>query len=238
VSNIYTTALKRMMGRGVQSQNLPRQQGKSAALAAEQHHSLVHHRSTSIAAPDWLEGFDPVSEWRDASAVAESFEFIILTEEDDGTARLSLGVCIHDCLQEDYETMTLLIPDRDRENQDDFIWCVPVERQKWKKWYALSEKFKTAVPKEHGGCRYMNRMEGRHVKTVLVMPNEEQSDDDAVTACAFLRMVKGLTCRMYIVRCTDDPLTGARLINKAAGANVSLVEDVEFTDEGCTTNEA
>lgn len=134
--------------------------------------------------------------------------------------------------------MTLLIPDRDRPNQEDFIWCVPIERVKWNKWYALSQKFKTCVPKEHGGgVRYMNRMEGRNVKTVLVMPNEEQTDDDAVTACAFLRMVKELSCRIYIVRCTDDPLTGARLIHKAAGADVSLVEDVEFTDEGCTSSE-
>ena len=133
--------------------------------------------------------------------------------------------------------MTLLIPDRDRENQDDFIWCVPIERVKWNKWYALSEKFKTVVPKEHGGgVRYMNRLEGRAVKTILVMPTESQTDDDAVTAAAFLRMVKGLTCRVYIVRCTDDPLTGPRLIAKCAGANVQYVEEVEFTDEGCATN--
>lgn len=133
-------------------------------------------------------------------------------------------------LEED--TVTLLIPDRDRDNQEDFIWCVPIDRVKWNKWYVLSEKFKTAVPKEHGGgIRYMNRMEGKNVKTVLVMPNAYQSDDDAITACAFLRMVKGLNCRMYIVRCTDDPLTGARLIHKAAGADVTLVEDVEFMSD-------
>lgn len=133
--------------------------------------------------------------------------------------------------------MTLLIPDRDRKNQDDFIWCIPIERAKWNKWFELSQKFKTAVPKEHGGgVRFMNRMEGRSVKTILVMPTAEQTDEDAVTACAYLRMVKGMTCRMYIVRCTDDPLTGARLIAKCAGANVNYVEDCEFTDEGTTTN--
>lgn len=133
--------------------------------------------------------------------------------------------------------MTLLIPDRDRENQDDFIWCVPIERVKWNKWYALSEKFKTAVPKEHGGgVRYMNRMEGGNIKTILVMPTEYQTDDDAVTACAYLRMVEGMTCRVYIVRCTDDPLTGPRLIAKCAGANVNYVEEVEFTDENCPTS--
>lgn len=134
-------------------------------------------------------------------------------------------------LQEEVDTMTLLIPDRDRENREDFIWCVPIERQKWNKWYKLSEQFKTVTPKEHGGVRYMNRMEGRSVKTILVMPNAQQSDDDAVTACAYLRMIKGMTCRMYVVRCTDDPLTGARLIERAAGADVTLVEDVELEGE-------
>ncbi len=131
--------------------------------------------------------------------------------------------------QVEADTVTLLIPDRDRPNQDDFIWCVPIERAKWNKWYALSERFKTCVPKEHGGgVRYMNRMEGRNVQTVLVMPNEEQSDEDALTACAFLRLVKNINCRMYIVRCTDDPMTGARMIHMAAGAEISHVEDVEF----------
>ena len=132
---------------------------------------------------------------------------------------------------EENDTVTLLIPDRDRENREDFIWCVPIERQKWNKWYALSEKFKTVTPKEHGGVRYMNRMEGRNVKTILIMPNAQQSDDDAVTACAYLRMIKGMTCRMYVVRCTDDPLTGARLIERAVGADITLVEDMELEGE-------
>jgi hypothetical protein len=152
-------------------------------------------------------------------------------------ARLAVCYTNQGALQEEMDTVTLLIPDRDRENQDDFIWCIPIERKKWNKWYELSQKFKTVVPKEHGGgVRYMNRMEGRNVKTILMMPAQDQTDEDAVTACAYLRMVKGHTCRMYIVRCTDDPLTGARLIAKCAGANVNYVEEVEFTDEGCTTD--
>lgn len=134
--------------------------------------------------------------------------------------------------------MTLLIPDRDRENKDDFIWCVPIERVKWNKWYALSEKFKTIVPPEHGGgVRYMNRMEGREVKTILMMPNESQTDEDAEHACAFLRMVKNMSCRMYIVRCTDDPLTGARLINKCVGADVTMVEEADFSEGDTPTDE-
>jgi hypothetical protein len=173
----------------------------------------------------------------DEHEIVQMEHAVIFLEGVDGAASIADSVYISGCNQEDFESMTLLIPDRDRENQDDFIWCVPIERVKWNKWYALSEKFKTAVPKEHGGgIRYMNRMEGRNVKTILVMPTEHQTDDDAVTACAYLRMVKGMTCRVYIVRCTDDPLTGPRLIAKCAGANVNYVEEVEFTDEGCTTD--
>lgn len=132
-------------------------------------------------------------------------------------------------MQEELSTVTLLIPDRDRDNKDDFIWCVPIEREKWNKWYELSQKFKTVVPVEHGGgVRYMNRMEGKQVRTVLVMPNEGQNDDDAMTACAFLRMVKAIDCRMYIVRCTDDPLTGAKLIYHAAGSEPTMLEEADF----------
>lgn len=198
----------------------------------------------SYVGPEWdsniyPDDFDPCDEWHlaDQPCVQQVLMGELIIEGVWSGETIAHSIRIHDCYQPDYETMTLLIPDRDRENQDDFIWCVPIERVKWNKWYALSEKFKTVVPKEHGGgVRYMNRMEGRNVKTVLVMPTEAQTDDDAVTACAYLRMVKGLTCRVYIVRCTDDPLTGPRLIAKCAGANVNYVEEVEFTDEGCTTS--
>ena len=145
-------------------------------------------------------------------------------------ASISDAIRIHDCYQEDFETMTLLVPDRDRENQEDFIWCLPVERQKFNKWFALSEKYKGITPKEHGGVRYVNRVEGSEVKTVLVMPTESQDDEMVTHACAFLRMVKGITARMYVIRSTDDPLSGARLINKVMGTDPKLVENIEDED--------
>jgi hypothetical protein len=126
--------------------------------------------------------------------------------------------------------MTLLIPDRERENQEDFIWCVPIERVKWNKWFELSQKFKCITPREHGGVRYMNRMEGKEVRTILMMPTEDQSDDDAMHACAFLRLVKGLTCRIYVVRCSDEQLSSAQMIARYAGADVKLVEDLDDSE--------
>lgn len=124
--------------------------------------------------------------------------------------------------------MTLLIPDRNKENREDFIWCIPIERVKWNKWYALSEKFNGKTPMK---VRFFNRMEGKEVKTVIVMPNSTQSDDDAETACAWLRMVKGVTCRMYVVRCTDDPLKGAGLIHAVMGVDPSFTEELEDPDD-------
>lgn len=148
----------------------------------------------------------------------------------------AIGACISDAIfingsyQEDYETMTLLVPDRDRENQEDFIWCLPVERQKFNKWFALSEKFRGITPKEHGEVRYVNRMEGNQVRTVLVMPVDGQTDEDVVHACAFLRMVKGISCRMYVIRCTDDPMSSAQMINKVMGTDPKMVENIEDED--------
>ena len=130
-------------------------------------------------------------------------------------------------VQFEEDTMTLLIPDRDRENREDFIWCVPIERQKWNKWFALSEQFKCVTPDIHGGVRYMNRMEGKQVKTVLMMPTFDQSDDDVLLACAYLRMIKQMTCRMYVVRCTDLPMNGPRIINAVAGANPDFMDELE-----------
>lgn len=149
---------------------------------------------------------------------------------------ISDAIRIHDCIQEDFETMTLLVPDRDRENQEDFIWCLPVERQKWNKWFALSEKYRGITPPNHGGVRYVNRVEDKEVKTVLVMPTEDQCDEDVVHACAYLRMVKNISCRMYVIRCTDDPLTGAKLLNKVMGTDPKDTENIE--DEDITQPEA
>ena len=145
-------------------------------------------------------------------------------------ASIADAIRIHDCLQEDFESMTLLIPDRDRDNQEDFIWALPVERQKFNKWYSLSEKFRGITPKEHGNIRYVNRVEGSEVKTVLVMPTSEHSDDDVVHACAFLRMVKGINCRMWVVRCSDDLPTTAQLINRVMGTDPKMVENIEDED--------
>lgn len=55
MSNPYTTALKRMMGRGVQVQNLPRQQGKSAALAAA--YGSQPHRITRAHPLEYVSGY-------------------------------------------------------------------------------------------------------------------------------------------------------------------------------------
>lgn len=155
---------------------------------------------------------------------------VIFLEYVNHAASIAEAIRIHDCTQEDFKSMTLLVPDRDRENQEDFIWCLPVERQKFNKWFALSEKFRGITPKEHGEVRYVNRMEGNQVRTVLVMPVDGQTDEDVVHACAFLRMVKGISCRMYVIRCTDDPLSSAQMINKVMGTDPKMVENIEDED--------
>ena len=125
-------------------------------------------------------------------------------------------------------TVTLLIPDRSREQREDFVWCIPIDRAKWTKWYELSITFKTITPEAHSGMHYINRMEGRQVRTIMMLPSGTQSDADVLQACAYLRMVKGMTCRMYVIRCTDDPVKGtAALINAVAGTDPKLMDNVE-----------
>lgn len=127
-------------------------------------------------------------------------------------------------------TMTLVIPDRNKEQREDFVWCLPVIRKSWQKWYDLAVKFKSITPQ---GVRYMNRMEGKKVMTVMILPNSDQSDDDAMVACAWLRMVKQMDCRMYVIRCTDDLPSPSKTIMDCAGADPQLVQEV---DDGNPSN--
>lgn len=121
--------------------------------------------------------------------------------------------------------MTLLIPDRNRDNLVDMVWCLPIQRDKWNKWWKLSTQFKC---KTETGMRYMNRMEGKKIHTVILLPTGEQSDDDASTAAAWFRFVKQFTGKIYVARCTDDPpRTFAQTITDVAGADSRMLMEVD-----------
>lgn len=126
--------------------------------------------------------------------------------------------------------MTLLVPDRDCDNQEDFIWCLPVDQAKWMKWYELAAKYKTETPEMHGGIRYINRMEGAHIRTVMMLPTVEQDDEQVLHACAFLRMTKKIDARIYVVRGTDQTMSSAMLMHKVMGTDPKMVEDVEIEE--------
>ena len=133
-------------------------------------------------------------------------------------------------LFKDHANVSLLIPDKDKQNQEDFIWALPIERVKWNKWYELSLRLKTVTP---GGVRYVKRKEGEKVVTILIMPNEKQSDDDAMVACAWLRMVQGVSCRMYVVRCTDQvgKMNAAQLLNAVVGLDPDTIHEIDDPEE-------
>lgn len=129
------------------------------------------------------------------------------------------------------ENMTLIIPDRNKESQEDFIWALPVEHVKWNKWYDLSKQFKCVTPTAHGGVRYMNRMEGKDVKTVVLLPTDQQSDDDVLTSAAWLRMIKQLSCRIYVIRAGGRPLSRAETINAVVGIDPDTLQELEDEEE-------
>lgn len=167
----------------------------------------------------------------DQQCAQEHGDCLLKDVELDGHTGMAFAYINQGFSQIEENSVVLLIPDRDRENQEDFKWCLPIDRVKWNKWYELSKKFRTVTPKAQGSVRYVNRMEGTTVKTVIMMPTGNHTDDDAMTACAWLRLVQGFTGRISVVRCTDDPIRGARLIERVAGTDPALVEDVEFDDE-------
>ena len=162
---------------------------------------------------------------------------VIFLEGLDRAASIAFAEHIHDCVQEDADSMTLLIPDRDRDNQDDFVWCLPIPREMWNKWYSLAEKFKGITPEAYHSMRYANRVDGKETRTVLALPTSNMSDDDVLHACAYLRMVKNITCRIYVLRCTDD-LARDQPLHKIIGVDPNQLEHVEHGDvEGEETSE-
>ncbi len=133
-------------------------------------------------------------------------------------------------IEPDASSMSLLIPDRNKQNQEDFIWALPIDRVKWNKWYELSVKLRTTTPEK---VRYVKRKEGEQVVTVLIMPNEQQTDDDAMVACAWLRMVQGISCRMYVVRSSDQStkMNAAQLMNAVMGLDPDTIHEIEDPEE-------
>jgi hypothetical protein len=110
------------------------------------------------------------------------------------------------------ELMTLIIPDRDRPQRDDLIWAMPLTKERFNKWVGLSTLHKLITPKLYGNMRYMTRVEsdgdgrdGRSVMTLIMLPTDQHTDDDVMQACAYLRLVKEHTCRIYVVRQEEEP---------------------------------
>ncbi len=139
-----------------------------------------------------------------------------------------LTICIF--LFEEEANVTLIIPDRNKPSQEDFVWALPVDTVKWKKWYELSRHYKTTTPMN---VRYMSRVEGKEVKTIVLLPTDRQTDDDAMTAAAWLRMVKKFSCRIYVIRPSTgaEELSGAKLINAVMGLDPDTLTEMDDGEE-------
>lgn len=175
-----------------------------------------------------------VSEYIDTKGSLEPVTFFVTASAEKGLAqKISVSTFDKQGKQVGAMYMALLIPDRNKENREDFVWCLPVDRVKWQKWYDLAHKFRTKTPKAHGQVWYMNRMDGRETKTIIMLPTSEHDDDTVTAACAYLRLVKQITCRMYVIRCTDDPIKGPQLMAHVAGADPDTL--VEIDDESGET---
>jgi hypothetical protein len=92
--------------------------------------------------------------------------------------------------------MAILIGDPHKPNTDTLIWAMPLEAQTWIRWQTAAVKFK---------CRaldivYLNRMEGPGKRTIILLPEDWQSDEACETAAAWIRVVKLFEQRIYVVR--------------------------------------
>lgn len=127
-------------------------------------------------------------------------------------------------------SMALLIPNtrHPHTNNIDLIFCLPAAYAKWNKWKALSDQHKKSAQ----GIALMDRVENGKVQTIIMLPETLQSDEDVLTAVAYLRMIENVTCRVYVVRSTFQTITDAQRMNAVIGADPDTIIDVpEPADE-------
>lgn len=128
--------------------------------------------------------------------------------------------------------MALLIPNTRHQysNNIDLIFCMPVKYEKWNKWQALSIAHNKCIQ----SINYMDRVEDGKAKTIIMLPGVDQSDEDVLTAVAYMRMVEGITCRVYVVRATFTIPSQAAIMNAVLGAHPETIINVP---EGFGSNE-
>lgn len=130
--------------------------------------------------------------------------------------------------------MTLLIPDtrHPKTNNIDQIFCMPVKFDKWNKWKALSDLHK----KKTQGVSFMDRVEGGEIRTIIMLPTTEQTDDEVLAAVAYMRMIDNITCRVYVVRATYSEASQSAIMNAVIGADpdtiITLPEDMDNEPQG------
>lgn len=126
--------------------------------------------------------------------------------------------------------MRLLVPDAERTQRPDMVWCLPVSEGQFDKLCKLAEKFKCFSP---SGVPYLHRIGQRREKIILVMHAMlTHTEDEILEACAWIRLIKDKQQPIYIVPCGDElELTQAQIINRAMGASPGQIQSLDSLTE-------
>lgn len=125
--------------------------------------------------------------------------------------------------------MALMIPDGNRPQREDFVWCLPIPTDDWLKIHALADKFKGVAP---NGIRYVRRIGARQVAIILVLWHEgTTSEDQILEACAYLRLIKDMRQPIYIVPHSRDQASITSLIQRSMGENPMLIQSTDSLGE-------
>ena len=120
-----------------------------------------------------------------------------------------------------------LYPDMSRSQytkNDTFIYAAPVGPEVWDGLRALARFTPDNVP-------YLGNDQAEGLEDiVIILRSPTMTDDDCLTAQAYIRLVDNVTNRIYCVPCVHS-LSMASLINKTAGAPRELCKmlTVELT---------
>jgi len=117
-----------------------------------------------------------------------------------------------------------LFPDMSREqyaDNDTFIYAAPISVNHW---LALQNKARRTP--ERVGYLTSDDIEGLE-DSVIILRSSVMTDDDCLSANAYLRVVENLRGRAYCVPGDDDP----RMIQRAAGAPRSLCAMISIKED-------
>jgi hypothetical protein len=125
----------------------------------------------------------------------------------------------------DPRSYMLLLTDPNKPSYESFCYAMPQGEEAWDVWVAAAARFKSDVM----GIAKAYRVDGNDkVDLIVLLPRDDQSDEEAETAAAHLRVNEKFEGKIFVVRrAPKPPERNMRLAALSGGYT-----DIECIEEG------